>query len=36
MYLLKFLKGKKVWNGQLKETVKTDDDSKDLLPGYQG
>jgi multidrug efflux pump subunit AcrB len=35
MYLVKRLQGKKVWNGQLKETVKTDDDSKDLLPGYQ-
>jgi multidrug efflux pump subunit AcrB len=35
MYLVKKIQGKKVWNGQLKETKKADDDGKDLLPGYQ-
>ncbi len=34
MYLGKRIQGKKVWNGQLKETEKNDE-GNDLLPGYQ-
>jgi multidrug efflux pump subunit AcrB len=33
MYLVKRVQGKKVWNGQLKDPVKTDDN--DLLTGYK-
>ena len=35
MYLVRRIQGKKVWNGKLKEKKKTDDDGKDLLPGYK-
>ncbi|MBK8611297.1 MAG: efflux RND transporter permease subunit [Chitinophagaceae bacterium] len=34
MYLVKRMQGKKVWNGQLKETDKNNDND-DLLPNYQ-